>query len=183
MSATVSDPDGGITGTAWQWYRGTFTADDVPTAECADNIVNNCLIEDAVSSNYTPTMGDIGKMLTAGATYKDKEPNPEDTANTDADESRVAAQASSERPVQSSDPANLRPGLTTQDLDTIGDQSDTTSRSVSEAAKKGDAIGAPVTAVDNMDLLIYTLSGTDGASFSIGSGLDTAEKQAVDGQG
>ena len=38
--------------------------------------------------------------------------------------------------MQSSDPANTAPRFDDQDLDTVGDQSDTTSRSVSEAAKK-----------------------------------------------
>ena len=59
LTATLSDPDGGVTGTTWQWSRsdtmdGTYT-----------NIAN------ATSASYTPVDEDAGKYLKAMASYTD----------------------------------------------------------------------------------------------------------------
>ena len=54
------------------------------------------------------------------------------------------------------------------DTDYPGDQSDSTSRKVAENTKAGRNIGSPVSARDDDgDLLIFTLTGADAASFGI----------------
>ena len=59
LTATLSDLDGGVTGTTWQWARantstGTFTN-----------------ISGAGGASYTPVDADVGKYLRATATYTD----------------------------------------------------------------------------------------------------------------
>ena len=59
LTATLSDPDGGVAGTMWQWSRsdtmdGTYT-----------NIAN------ATAASYTPVDDDVGKYLEATASYRD----------------------------------------------------------------------------------------------------------------
>ena len=64
---------------------------------------------------------------------------------------------------------NAPPVFPDQDFSTEGDQSDRTSREVPENTEAGRSIGAAVGAQDeDDDLLIYTLSGADAASFGIG---------------
>ena len=46
----------------WQWYRG-----DESSAVCGDSVSDNCLIEGADESAYTPSTGDVGKSLTVAA--------------------------------------------------------------------------------------------------------------------
>ncbi len=60
LTASLSDPDGGITNTMWQWER----AEDSVTPVWAD-------IGGATSTIYTPTGDDVGKILRAAATYMD----------------------------------------------------------------------------------------------------------------
>ena len=64
--------------------------------------------------------------------------------------------------------ANAAPVFPDQDFLTEGDQSDRTSRKVTENTKAGRNIGSPVSAGDDDgDLLIYTLGGVDAVSFRI----------------
>ena len=67
LTATLSDPDGSITGATWQWQRrASSTADwaDVPAgAEGASGV--------AELSNYTPQAGDVGLRLQATVRYRD----------------------------------------------------------------------------------------------------------------
>ena len=64
FTATMSDPDGGITGLKWQWYRGTYNTANadtapLPTTVCAGN-ADSCLISGATSSSYVPKPSDAG---------------------------------------------------------------------------------------------------------------------------
>ena len=59
LTATLSDPDGGVTGTTWQW-SGSDTMDGTYT-----NIAN------AASASYTPVDDDVDKYLKATASYRD----------------------------------------------------------------------------------------------------------------
>ena len=52
----------------WQWYRGNQS-----TAVCGDTVSDNCLIDGADESAYTPVAGDVGMHLTVAASYFDKE--------------------------------------------------------------------------------------------------------------
>ena len=58
IKATLADPDGGITGTTWQWARSTDKAAWT-------------LISSATSSAYTPVQADVGSYLKATAVYTD----------------------------------------------------------------------------------------------------------------
>ena len=86
-----------------------------------------------------------------------------DTMNPSA---RTTARLNSERPVQEADPANTAPKFADdQDHNTPGNQADA-EREVVEN-EKGATVGDAVTASDT-DLLMYTIGGTDAASFEIG---------------
>ena len=60
VTASLSDPDGGVTGTAWQWASSTDGNDWTG-------------IGGATSGSYTPVAGDVGKQLRATASYTDDE--------------------------------------------------------------------------------------------------------------
>ena len=60
LTASLSDPDGGITSTVWQWER----AEDGVTPVWTN-------ISGATSTIYTPTGDDVGKVLRAAVTYMD----------------------------------------------------------------------------------------------------------------
>ncbi len=85
LSATLSDPDGSITGAVWQWQRrASSTADwaDVPAgAEGASGV--------AELSSYTPQAGDVGLMLQATVRYRDGH-------STDATDTKTARSAATE---------------------------------------------------------------------------------------
>ena len=59
LTASLTDPDGGITGESWQWSR----------ADSAAGSFTN--IGGATSSSYTPVSGDAGKYLRATVDYSD----------------------------------------------------------------------------------------------------------------
>ena len=60
-TASVTDPDGTVSGPSWQWARG-----DTATGSFSD-------ISGATSASYTPVAADVGKYLRATVTYKDPE--------------------------------------------------------------------------------------------------------------
>jgi len=164
----VTDPDGGVSISRWTWQRSDeipVDGDGNPTAECRDNPATpgivavtwpsggEAVIEGAASSVYTPTLADVGRCLRAVATYTD---NIENEAGA-ADEEVMGV---TEAPVQASRSANAAPQFV--------DPSGRTSRRVDENTAAGESIGVPVTAFDDDDdLLIYTLVGTDAASFDV----------------
>ena len=57
VQASLSDPDGGVTGTTWQWERSD------------DGVTGWEDIDGARSASYTPGTDDIGKYLRATVTY------------------------------------------------------------------------------------------------------------------
>ena len=59
MTATVSDPDGGVTATTWVWASSTTGTSNWTT------------ISGANSATYTPTAANVGSYLRATATYTD----------------------------------------------------------------------------------------------------------------
>ena len=60
LTASLTDPDGGVTGLTWQWERS-------PDRTTWNNIVG------ATSATYTPDAGDLGEYLRATASYTDRE--------------------------------------------------------------------------------------------------------------
>ena len=175
--ATVTDPDGGITVTKWEWARvaPTGTPAVCPT-EFTAGIDNANIIEDASSAAYTPVLLDRDMCLQARVTYTDNiagdgegnSPVDNDGDGTTSNMDGVYMHATTEAAVQISDPANAAPKFSDQDPSTAGDQSDEASRSIAENTDAEQSIGAPVTAGDtNGDLLLYTMSGPDADSFEI----------------
>ena len=141
LTATLSDPDGGITNPVWQWQRSSSPNDgytDIPGA---------------TSATYTPVEADIGQYLRVTVTY------------TDGHGSGKKSQASLPHRVQSG--PNRPPQFPDQDTITPGDQT-TQTRKVEENTSAGENIGAPVAATDaDSDTMTYSLSGRDAASFAI----------------
>ena len=60
LSATLTDPDGGVSGQIWQWARG----------DSATGSFSN--ISGATSPSYTPVQADVGKYLKVRVTYTDE---------------------------------------------------------------------------------------------------------------
>ena len=169
--ATLTDPDGGIGGVTWQWYKATADTNS-QTCSTSAGAYSGTPIPGATSASYTPVDDDEHSCLRAVATYNDTV-NTSSTTNTSAD----TGGGFTDRNVQKSDPANTAPKFADdQDLNTPGEQADA-ERSVVENSKDAGT-GNAVTA-DDTDLLIYTLSGADSDSFKIGRGtgsITTAEK-------
>lgn len=61
VTATLSDPDGGVTGESWQWASST------------DGRSNWANIADATSASYTVATGDLGKFLRVTVNYEDSQ--------------------------------------------------------------------------------------------------------------
>ena len=143
LTASLEDPDGTVSGDTWQWAR-----DDNASGDFADIIAN------ANSANYTPVEADSTKFLQAMATY------------TDPQGSGKSAEATTVNVVQAVPITNEAPEFPS---------TETGAREVAENIGAGEDIGAPVAATDanTGDTLIYSLGGTDGASF----GIDTSTGQ------
>ncbi len=177
--ATVSDPDGGVRISRWEWERSAVTVDANGTslAECIEDtdtaigVVDKdswTQIDGATAAVYTPTAADVGRCLRATAFYTDNIGDAEEEA-----------EGVLERPAQSNSPANAAPRFVDQDLNSPGDQSDRTSRKVRENTKAGQPIGDAVNAFDeDGELLIYTLSGTDFAFFGLSRTTGQLKTQA-----
>ena len=171
VHATVSDPDGGVRVTGWEWERSeeiTVDGEGIPSAACREapgtpavSESGWTLIDGVSTTDYTSTLADVGRCLRATATYTDDIENP---PGQDDDE----AMGVSEAPVQINSPTNTAPEFVDQDLSATGEQTHRTSRRVAENTEAGISIGAPLTAHDDDgDLLMYSLGGADAAHFAI----------------
>ena len=180
VHATASDDDGGVTIKRWMWeLSDEVVVNDrgAPSGECRDDPDTPGIdavggwnrIAGASAAVYAPKPSDVGRCLRATAIYVDNVGRAEEQA-TGVLEVPVGRHRSSDTG-QASDSGfvNAAPVFPDQDFLTEGDQSDTTSREAPENTKAGRNIGAPVSAQDeDDDLLVYTLSGADAASFGIG---------------
>ena len=185
IQAMISDDDGGVTIRKWVWEWSVEVTRNGDLPECQDE--SGPLwktIAEATSAVYVPKAADVGRCLRTTAIYTDNVPNPpgagDDGACVVSEVEDDEACGVSEVPVGrhgsfGTTPAsdggfvNAPPVFPDQDYTTEGDQSDSTSREVPENSEKERSIGPPVSAQDeDDDLLIYTLSGADAASFSIG---------------
>ena len=161
VTASVTDPDGSISGLTWQWYDGAISENDL----------TDSAIEGANSDTYTPVAEDVGDPLSARASYTDGE---------GASKSKVGAAAQ----MVAVDTRNKAPVFEDQDTETDGVQNTATTREVEEntealatddalandAEDAADNVGSPVTATDpdpNADPLTYTLEGTDASKFRV----------------
>ena len=141
VAATLTDPDGSISGLTWDWHTST----DQVTWNAATGTETNDPA--TFSSTYATVADDVDKYLRATASY------------TDGYGSGNSAQSSGSAKVVAT-AVNLAPSFV----------ADVATRSIAENTAAGAPIGLPVTAVDPNgadDTLTYTLEGTDAASFSI----------------
>ena len=154
FTATLTDPDR-PSGVTWQWYTGVPSGNNIVT--CDETTNRDCRIGSATSASYTPTGGDDGQVLTVRASYRDGEGTEK------------SAQESTDRNVDLEDENNEDLQFERAD----GTRITADSRDVDEGAVLNRTVGVQVAATDkDMDgaddnSLVYTLSGTDAASFSI----------------
>ena len=154
VSATLRDPDGDASETAWQWSKS------MDMAEWMD-------IAGATSATYAPSNDDAGYYLRATAEYSDGLGEGRDEA------SAVTAFAVERRPA-----ANNQPSFAVQDEDpqTAGLQ---VNRTVKETAKTGSSVGNAVTATDaDNDPLLYSL--TDGDEDTTTDGVQYVDSDSND---
>ena len=59
LTATLTDPDGGVTGTTWSWSSSATSTGNFTTVSGAN------------TATYTPTSGDVGRYLKAAVSYTD----------------------------------------------------------------------------------------------------------------
>ena len=137
FTATLTDPDGDPTGTTWQWAKSRNRSSSYTDIENAD------------SATYTPADPDRNHYLRATAMY------------TDDEGSGKSAMAVSDYSVQGVPASNSAPDFTGQDEDPDDQATEIqVTRSVAENTAAGQAVGAPVRAMDgNNDVLTYTLAG------------------------
>ena len=89
LTATLDDPDDGVTGETWTWEKS------------ADGSSNWTVISTATSDSYTPVAADEDKYLKATASY------------TDGEGSGKSAEAVSANPVQAAPDTNVPPAFDT----------------------------------------------------------------------
>ena len=163
VTASLSDPDGSVSGLTWQWYDGNFNAND---------LTQNA-IGDANSDTYTQVADDDGDTLTAVASYTDGH---------GSGKSEEGAASS----VVAVDTRNRAPVFEDQDAETDGVQNESTTRKVGENTEAvaaddalanasedvADNVGGVITATDpdpNTEALIYTLGGANADKFRVRS--------------
>ena len=188
--AMASDDDGGVTIRKWVWELSEeVTVDErgVPSAECQEDapFIDTVdaegwtAITGATTAVYAPKADDVGHCLRATATYVDNVGRLQETAMGVLEVPVGTHGASGTAPASDDGFVNAAPVFPDQDFTTEGDQSDRTVREVAENTEEGGSIGAPVNAQDeDDDLLIYTLTGLDAASFEIGRNNGQLETKA-----
>ena len=152
LTATLTDPDGSISGAAWVWAGSSDWDASAETGTWSD-------ISGATLASYTPVAGDVGSYLRVSVAY------------TDGHGAGKSAQAVSANIVMAAPPVNQDPAFA----------DDTAARSVAENTAAGESIGGPVSAADpdTGDTLVYSLSGVDAASFAIDTAAGQLRTLAV----
>ena len=143
ITASLTDPDGGVTGIGWVWSRAQV---DPPTTDANARTP----IKDATKDTYTPTNDDKSYFLHVAATYMDA------TSDTTA---RIADVTAAHAVLEVLD-LKRAPAF----------PQDATELEVAENSPSstyvGEAIGAAVDP-DGGPTLIYTLEGDDAALFAL----------------
>ena len=127
INASLTDPDGGVTGTTWKWERRASRSSQWETIAGAEAAEYNP--QDRADTDSTlaeENRVDVGDSLRVTATYDD------------ANGSGKTAQKVLANPVLGALDDNTPPAFSAS----------TATRRVDENAPKGTAVGAPVTAVD-----------------------------------
>ena len=150
ITASLTDPDGGVSGETWQW------------AKANNSNGNYSDISGATSASYTPSTGDIGDHLKATVSY------------TDTEGQGKTADAVSSRNVRAVPSSNNAPSFPAADDISNGYDCPGTDpeRGACMYVRRSSPVGAelynPVRAQDqDGDDLRYSLEGDDIASFGI----------------
>ena len=165
LEASLTDPDGGVTGTTWQWSRS-----DSNNGSYSD-------ISGAASAAYTPAAGDTGKYLRATASYTDGEGLDKTARATSAGGVREAPDPNTSPTFETNTDSGYNCGNNEADVCLY----------VKKHSPAGSSIYYPAYATDDdRDQLRYSLSGADDRLFSIGplsGNLFTTEAHAYDDPG
>ena len=157
FTAMVTDPDGMVSDTKWQW------------AKAGSKNGSYRDIDKATSVTYTPKDADSGSWLRATVTYED--PHGENKS----------AMMKSEFPSKRITGGNNAPEFADDQDPVMPDDQADAERSVAENTEAGKTVGSPLTATDEDidNTLTYTLTdadgGTDGDSASFGIDWGTGQ--------
>ena len=137
FSASLTDDDGGITGTTWQWARS-------PNGRSSWTDIAG-----ATSSSYTVTADDANQYLRATASYEDRRGSNKTASST------LSSPVGDTRPGANTEPefTETGPVIRTVREGTAAD------RNVGSRVRATDA--------DQGDVLTYSLTGTDAGLFTI----------------
>ena len=139
LTATLSDPDGAVSGESWVWKRST-----VNTSTSFDSAT---AITGATSASYTPAEADLNNYLQATVTYTDDSHTSSHT---------IAVVSANQ----------VRAAPITNEAPSFGDTA--VSLEVEENVPTGTVVGTVrATDPDQGDTLSYSLRGTDASSFDI----------------
>ena len=166
ITASISDPDGSVSGETWQWSRagtaaGPFLDIDGATTDTYTPIV---AIEDdpaTLDVNEARTT-DEGMFLQATVMYRDKA-SPEDDPDTDANEGTALNQTVMDT---TDNATRARPDVNTAPMFA----SDTTMRDVKEVETMNAGDAVPATDADGDDIAYTVTGGADMDKFGVGDG-------------
>ena len=137
--ASLTDPDGEVSGVTWQWARSR------------DNSNWTDITTNGTSATYTPVAADEDNYLRATASYSDRYRVEKELGKTTA--SQISVNKTQSNPGSS----NMVPSF---------DDSTTATRSVPENTPSGTPMGDAFQASDP-DEIRYFLGGTDGGAFDL----------------
>ena len=149
FSASLTDDDGGVTGTVWQWARspnGRSSWTDIASA---------------TSSSYTVATEYANQYLRASASYEDRRGSNK-TAST-----ALAAPVGDTRPATNTAPEFTETAPVTRTVR----EGTAAGRNVGSPVRATDADGG--------DVLAYSLTGTDASSFTIDAATGQLRTKAV----
>ena len=160
FTATLTDEDGGVKDVKWQWASANRAAvNDCPDAAAPNGTWTN--IAKAKSNTYRPVAADATdpfQCLQATATYTDSQGSVKSAMEVSVNE--VVVDEDNRVPV-------FRAGG-----EATGKVITSDTRSIDESSASNTNVGTAVVATDpngTVDILTYTLGGSDESSFDIGS--------------
>ncbi len=145
LTASVSDPDGGVTGATWTWYRSKTVnpvQDETDTTDSTFVASWEAITGAPTDGTYTPAVDDVGRYLLARVAYGD-------TQDTTADAKAAVARTGERARADVADDANNSPDFRNAE----------TTRTIPENAAVGTNVGRPVIVDVNEDndVLTYVL--------------------------
>ena len=148
LEATLTDPDGSVSGDTWQWARSSTRGGSYTD------------ISGETSATYTPVAGDVGKYLRASVSYTDGEGSGKTAQRVSASSTRTAA-SNNQAPV-----FNLSPNAGYRCAEGADEDF---CRSVYRNSSVGTELYNPARATDpdRADQVRYSLEGADTDSFGV----------------